>query len=530
MRKTLATLVAFLTFSGALAFSDVASNNSHKNAIDYLTSHAVVSGFPDGQFKPQQRITRAELMKIVVRARGGNPSPREFNSCFDDVANEWFAPFVCFAKDSNWVDGYSEDIFRPGSEVNRAETAKIIMNTLGVAFDNSTKFSDVATNEWFAPFANTIRSRNLLDDTVFYADEKITRGEVVEIVYRTLVVKNSSEKKFDSTLAAKFGTEISPAVITENNLDYSNPANANLGLTLWRIENDSWVTKPTLKFNGGSYFFDTPQEYVDALTTIQKHFEILNMDHFADYLVRIIGQFDSVFLDSSNFNSNDSTSPSANSSLGVGANFTNVDLTSESAVAARGAPTAQFGNSKIYIGYEVLAPLNYNPVLVSFTNGSQDWLRRDYETSSDESLGYGVLWADADTLFAVFTSRGAEENINSDFRRFAKNGWLSEYGKGSGRRIAVVAKIDPVDGDILAATFLSGRLSDGETNSLNVTNMEMNGDNIVISADVWKAPRRISGQPMDLYPSAENSPFSYTIEFTPNLQTAVRAEAPGFGR
>ncbi|MCF7846457.1 MAG: S-layer homology domain-containing protein [Candidatus Peribacteraceae bacterium] len=531
MRKTLVIFAASLTFSSALAFSDVGENDAHKDAIDYIESHSVVSGFPDREFKSERSITRAELAKIVVGARGEDPSPRQYNSCFSDVANEWFAPFVCFAKEMIWIDGYADGTFRPGETVNRAEAAKIILNTLGVALDDSANFPEISKLAWFAPFANTIRSRNLFDGTTFAAGQRITRGEVAEMIYRVLIVKNSGAAKFSSALATNFDEAIAPDEIVRGSIDFPSVGNASFALSSWRIEGGVWTLKPALDLNNRTYYFNSPQNYVAVLAVLQKHFAVLGVELFDEDLTRFISEFEAIIASYRGSDASSSILPSGeNSTLGVGANFSDIDITNEAAVAATGAPFAEYGNTKIYAGYEILTPLNYNPLLVSFTNGSQNWLRRDYETSSDESLAQGILWADANTLFVIFTSRGVEENINTDFRRFTQNGWLSEYGEGSGKQVAVIARIDPTNGDILAATFLSARLSGGETNSLNVTAFKMDGENLVVSADAWEAPRRINGQPMDLYPNAENAPYSYEIEFTPDLKTAVRAEAPGYGQ
>ncbi len=531
MRKIFVTLAATLfACSSVLAFSDVSSDNGYKTAIDYLAKQRVVSGFFDGEFKPQQRITRAELAKIVVGARGESPSVREFRSCFDDVANEWYARFVCFAKNANWLSGYADGKFRPGAEVNRAEAAKIIVNALGLALDDSATFSDVDVRTWYAPYANTVRARNLLDDTTFAASTKITRGEVAQIIYRTLVVKKSGATKFTFGLIAGFDTQTKPAAIISSTLDFANAQNSGVRITKWFFANYKWTIKPALEFNGGTYYFATPQDYVAALKTIQKHFTILGVHTLDASLAQLISEFQKVLGQSSAVITPTIIPAKPNTAVGIAANFTGVDLANESAVAGSGGAFATLNNSKIYIGYEVLAPLNYNPVVVSFTNGRQNWVRRDYETSSDESLAYGILWTDANSAFIVFTSRGIEENINSDFRRFARLGWLPDYGLGSGRQIAVVTKINPADGSVQAATFLSAREPNGMTNALTVTGLKMNGSNLVVSADTWVAPRRVNTQPMDKKLSASNEPFAYEIEFTPNLRTAVRAVAPSYGQ
>ncbi|MCF7836817.1 hypothetical protein K9N08_03925 [Candidatus Gracilibacteria bacterium] len=262
----------------------------------------------------------------------------------------------------------------------------------------------------------------------------------------------------------------------------------------------------------------------------------MNNARFDERLKFLIGEFQTVlqFVDATSPivvspNSSAIVVTSSDVVIASSADFTNFDFKNESAVAARGGPVAKFGATAIYAGYESLPPLNKNPILVSFTDGRLDWVRRDYETSVDESMAYGLFFDDTN-LFAVFTSRGLEESSNYDFRRFAKYGWLSEYGEGEGNQIAVIAKIDSTNGEILAATFLSARQVSGETNSLVVTGLKMNGQNLVVSAKCWYSPRRTSRQPMDQKLSADNSPFDYEIEFTPNLRAAVRTEAPGFGQ
>jgi len=542
MRKLLAALVAFLISTTALAFSDVSDGHPNEQAIDYLARHNVIAGYPDGTFQPSGKINRAELIKIVTGARGTDPAYSQYHECFNDVWWDWYARYVCYAKQQNWIGGYSDWTFRPGNYVNRAEAAKIILNALGVGFTDSQKYGDVDQNAWYAPFANTVRSRELLSSADFLGSYSLTRGEAAEMIFRILALKQTEEDVYNSSVALKFDVRYSPDEILRgtNEFDYSNSTEGytNLQITPWSISGGAWAKKPALMFNGNQYEFDTPQEYIDALEEIQEHFRVVGRTSFNATIERLISEFRAVVGSYGTTSTSTSTAPAttttsggslSSNEVGWSVDLTGVDLTNESAVKAKGGVFAQRNNTTIYIGHESLPPTNRNPVLVSFTNGVQDWVRRDYETSSEVSVGYGLLWAGPDKLFAVFTSDGAAEDMNRDFRRFAKYGWLSEYGTGEGKDVAVVAKINPDTGDIYSATFLSSRQDSGETSSLTVTGLAMNGDNLVVSAEAWYAPRRINGQPMDLYPNAENAPYDYTIEFTPDLQTAVRAEAPGFG-
>ncbi len=423
--------------------------------------------------------------------------------------------------------------------MNHAESAKIILTALGVGLSDSKKFTNISDHDWFAVFANTIESKNLFELENFEANMAITRGEVAEMIFRILVLKNSGEDFFDSSFVKNFNFEKSPPEVLAGSIDFPSTAFTNLRITKWWVSGGLWSQKPILEFNGKSFEFSTPRDYAVALQKIQKHFEMLGDSSFDESITRYISEFGTITSfskDSSNSATVISIPPISpissisSASISHAPDFTNTDLKNETAVAARGGPSAKFNDTIIYAGYESFPPINLNPVLVSFTNGEQDWVRRDYETSADESVGYGLLFADEKTVFAVFTSRGVEENLNYDFRRFTKYGWLSEYGEGEGKQIAVIAKINPINGDVLSATYLSARLDGGETNSLTVKDLQLIDKNLVVSADCWYAPRRTSRQSMDRKLSADNPPFDYTIEFTPDLRGAVWAEAPGFGR
>lgn len=497
-------------------FSDVGVSQKYRSAIEYLTNQGIVHGYSNGSFQPNATITRAELVKMAVAASGISPDSGRYRSCFTDVDREWFAPYVCYARERGFIDGYSGNQYKADDKVNRAEAVKIILNTLGVGFDTTARnFADVSADAWYALHAQTVRSLNLIDWGLFGADTKLTRAEAAELIYQILINDRGG-------------------------MNFVSPAGyyrVSLRITTWWADSNGWNPQPTLQFNGKEHRYATAQEYVVALEKIQHHYAALGNTNFESQINRYIGQFEKVYRHFPAAVVSSGPTPSASVATSVGdaavghsVNFSGVDVTSEAAVQSLRGPVVRRGNISIYIGYESIVPNNRDPRIVSFTNGQQDWYRDDYETSSDESMGYALLWADAQTLYAAFTTRGVEEDINKDFRRFARFAWLSEYGEGSGKRATVITKIDPATGDALVATYLSARLNSGETNSLTVTDLQMNGVNLVVTAESWFAPRRMDRQPMTRAPNTPTSPYDYTIEFTPDLRTVTRAEAPNFGR
>lgn len=243
-------------------------------------------------------------------------------------------------------------------------------------------------------------------------------------------------------------------------------------------------------------------------------------------ILAILKNIDSLTIESTDFVFSNLT-PS--SSVGTTVNFAGVDTTNEAAVRALGGPSIAVNNTTLYIGYEQVSTTNQDPRLVSFTNGVQDWYRTDYEVTNDDGTGTGLVWdGTTDSLYATFTSTGSQGTPDQDFREFATNGWLSSYGQGGGAQVSVLARIDPATGDVLDATFISALLSGGNSNSLNVTDLGLDGDNVIVSANSFFSPRRTDTTAMN-FTGSGGSPFGYTIEFTPDLSTAVRAEAPSFG-
>ncbi|RCJ40247.1 hypothetical protein A6770_10940 [Nostoc minutum NIES-26] len=207
------------------------------------------------------------------------------------------------------------------------------------------------------------------------------------------------------------------------------------------------------------------------------------------------------------------------SSVSKGVTFTCND--SEATIKAKNGPKVAIGLTTIYIGYQQVSSANKDPRIVRFDNGVKKWCRSDYETTNDDGTGYGLLWDGRNVLYGVFSSTGSQ--TGNDFRRFATSSWLSSYGSGGGAKVAVIARINPTNGNVDYATFLSAKkVTDGKTNSLVVTNLSWNGTNLTVKADSWWSPRRPDRNPMIC---SGSSPFKYTATFTGDLKKVNSASA-----
>lgn len=195
MKKALSILVLAISISSLTAFasslSDI-SGNKNETAIEYLYSNNVISGYSDGTFQPNKVVNRAELLKILVGGKGITPTVEEYNNCFPDVKDEWFAPFVCYAKAQNWVGGYPNGTFQPAKEVNKVEALKMLVNSQGYTIE------DTDSGEWYAPYLKVAEEKGLLETEIenYGIAETMDRAEISENIYRAMIIVEQGLEKF----------------------------------------------------------------------------------------------------------------------------------------------------------------------------------------------------------------------------------------------------------------------------------------------------------------------------------------------
>jgi polyhydroxybutyrate depolymerase len=98
-----------------------------KEAVEYLQENNVMVGYGDGTFHPDQPINRAEFLKIVFKAK--SETEPVGTHCFADVdAAAWYAPYVCAAARRGIVSGYPDGTYKPDRTINTAEAIKIMVS------------------------------------------------------------------------------------------------------------------------------------------------------------------------------------------------------------------------------------------------------------------------------------------------------------------------------------------------------------------------------------------------------------------
>jgi len=186
-------------------FPDVLRTHNAYVAISYLAESGVLSGYPDGTFKPDNPINRAEVLKVIL---GGSnvEAPEDFEEVtFPDFKREdWFARFVMKAKELGIVQGNDIDgTFAPARQVNKAEFLKMLLMANQIRpvplEEGEAVAADTPVEAWFAPYLNyafqvgivTKNSQGLLEPS-----KLLTRGEVSDMMYLLILIKGSKDTQF----------------------------------------------------------------------------------------------------------------------------------------------------------------------------------------------------------------------------------------------------------------------------------------------------------------------------------------------
>ena len=113
-------------FSKVNDYTDVARGDWFNNAISTLSNAGIVTGYNDGTFRPNQPITRGEMAKIIANfanlSKGGKT--------FSDLSGHWSKTYVELAAGNGWIAGYPDGSFRPDQKITRAETVTMINRVL----------------------------------------------------------------------------------------------------------------------------------------------------------------------------------------------------------------------------------------------------------------------------------------------------------------------------------------------------------------------------------------------------------------
>ena len=108
-------------------YSDVTRADWYNTAVSTLSSMGIITGYPDGTFRPNAAITRAEFAAIAARFdHDGDKTAAKFS----DIASHWAKDEISIAYNNGWITGYPDGTFGPQRDITRAETMTLVNRVL----------------------------------------------------------------------------------------------------------------------------------------------------------------------------------------------------------------------------------------------------------------------------------------------------------------------------------------------------------------------------------------------------------------
>lgn len=221
-------------YAGAASFPDV-SDADTALAVEVLSGLGIVSGGSDGNYYPDQGLTRAQFCKLAVLAEGHGDqvSGSAYRTLFSDVSgSHWAASYINLACEEGLVSGYGNGTFGPDDPVTVGQAVTVVLRLLGYTTDQVGPF-------WPEDYMALGEQLGLLEGVSLPPDHALTRGEAALMLYALLGQSDSTGKDYiDNLCASKVenavlldadaqsgdGTEGMVEVYANQNLSWYEPA------------------------------------------------------------------------------------------------------------------------------------------------------------------------------------------------------------------------------------------------------------------------------------------------------------------
>jgi hypothetical protein len=188
-------------YSGCYPFKDVCAERWYTRPVMKLWKESVIEGYEEGKsgiFGTYNPATRVELVAATVRAQelGNTPAPITSSPFADVKIDDWYAPYVQYAKDTGLIQGCNtdENLFCPNDPISRAAGVKVVasafLNETVEQFQNGQQpprlFLDVTKpEEWFYPYIYAAEVKKAVggySDGNFKPEQNLTRAEMAKMI------------------------------------------------------------------------------------------------------------------------------------------------------------------------------------------------------------------------------------------------------------------------------------------------------------------------------------------------------------
>ncbi|BBI30819.1 fibronectin type III domain-containing protein [Cohnella abietis] len=163
------------------------------NAIKQAVAKGFVNGYANGQFKPNGHITRAEFIAILVRVLNLQTEGAQLSLTDTDKISKWAVKPIAQAVEAKLITGYSDGSFRPNEQITRAEIVTIIARAFNLKIKEGVASSGFADDRlipaWAKGAAEAAREKGIVSGrsgNQFAPNDPATRAEVIVILLNAL--------------------------------------------------------------------------------------------------------------------------------------------------------------------------------------------------------------------------------------------------------------------------------------------------------------------------------------------------------
>lgn len=176
---------------GSLPFTDVSTNSKYYNAIQYVYENGLIVGTSTSLFSPDMTVSRG--MTVAILGRLASAEKSETSNYTDILSGSWYSSYIGWAVNKALISGYGNGKFGPDDAVTREQISLIIYNyakAYGIELKTGTlSYTDTASiSSWAKEAAAALRATGLLEGitegNAFKAASPLTRAEFADILYR----------------------------------------------------------------------------------------------------------------------------------------------------------------------------------------------------------------------------------------------------------------------------------------------------------------------------------------------------------
>ena len=269
----LSIMIAVLLTSFGFAkstFPDVAGTK-YEDAVTSLNKNGVINGFPDGTFRPQSYVTRAELCKLLVEAldlkQYGNP----ISSFLDVNYSDWYYEYVKAAVDNGIIIGYNDGTFRPNNNVSYSEMITMLIRAMGEEKHVKNK------SDWPNAYITYAKNEGLLVNVSYWdVSMPALRGEVSIALYNMMDLLDEIEDEDDEEDDTLYGFVTSTS--KKNNVSYA------------KIDNKTYtVSSKSDSFTKDTFVVFEKNYKTDEITLVESY-SVKDLDGDADIITYASGK------------------------------------------------------------------------------------------------------------------------------------------------------------------------------------------------------------------------------------------------